>query len=110
MDILFYMTYSEKLKNPRWQKKRLEILDRDGFTCIGCNSDKKTLHVHHKVYKYNKDPWDYPNSCYQTLCEDCHLEEEAYKTKFKELSEWLLINYDLNYSSLLIHLEKLVIK
>jgi hypothetical protein len=25
--------YSKKLKHPRWQKKRLEILDRDKFTC-----------------------------------------------------------------------------
>lgn len=24
-----YKTYSEKLKDPRWQKKRLEVLERD---------------------------------------------------------------------------------
>ena len=30
------MGYSEKLKDPRWQKKRLEILERDNFRCQYC--------------------------------------------------------------------------
>jgi len=25
------MTYAEKLKNPKWQKKRLKIFERDGY-------------------------------------------------------------------------------
>jgi len=64
--------YSNKLKDPRWQKKRLQILERDGFKCIKCNSDKNTLHVHHRWYEKNTDPWDYPDIIFQTLCEKCH--------------------------------------
>ena len=30
------MTYTEKLKDPRWQKKRLEILERDNWECQDC--------------------------------------------------------------------------
>lgn len=26
-------TYAEKLKDPRWQKRRLEIFERDDWTC-----------------------------------------------------------------------------
>ena len=26
--------YAHKLKDPRWQKKRLEIMDRDGFDVV----------------------------------------------------------------------------
>lgn len=66
------MTYAEKLKDPRWQKKRLEILDRDDFTCTLCGSKKDTLHVHHHFYKYNSDPWDYPNDALETHCQYCH--------------------------------------
>jgi hypothetical protein len=66
------MTYSEKLKDPRWQKKRLEVLQRDGFTCCDCSDTKKTLHVHHKSYSKGRDPWDYPDDNFSTLCEDCH--------------------------------------
>lgn len=68
------MTYSQKLKHPSWQRKRLEILSRDNFTCQFCGSgehDGTNLQVHHVVYR-RREPWDYPNDLYQTLCEDCH--------------------------------------
>ena len=69
-------TYSEKLKDPRWQKKRLEILNRDGFACNICGGTEDTLHVHHAFYSKGKDPWDYPDSILTTLCEDCHTQVE----------------------------------
>lgn len=69
------MNYKEKLQDPRWQKKRLEILSRDSFTCQHCGSEKKTLHVHHVNYEKGKEPWDYPNHNFVTLCQDCHYEE-----------------------------------
>jgi 5-methylcytosine-specific restriction endonuclease McrA len=65
------MTYSQKLRDPRWQKKRLQILERDNWTCQSCRSTTKNLQVHHLVYR-KIDPWDYADECYQTLCEDCH--------------------------------------
>ena len=65
-------TYQEKLKDPRWQKKRLEILERDNWECQNCSETKKTLCVHHRTYFPNKDPWDYDNELLISLCEDCH--------------------------------------
>lgn len=65
-------TYSEKLKDPRWQRKRLEILQRDNFCCQSCNDAEKTLHVHHVFYQKGRDPWDYSNCDLITLCDDCH--------------------------------------
>ena len=65
------MTYSQKLRDPRWQRKRLEILSRDNWACKFCSSTNKNLQVHHVVYKRN-EPWEYPDYLYQTLCEDCH--------------------------------------
>ncbi len=66
------MTYSEKLKDPRWQKKRLQILERDAWTCKHCKATDKTLHVHHVVYHKGFDPWEYEDLEYITLCWDCH--------------------------------------
>lgn len=66
------MTYSEKLQSPLWQRKRLEILQRDGWSCLNCGSTNNTLHVHHKKYEYNREPWDYPNENFETLCKFCH--------------------------------------
>ena len=66
------MTYAEKLKDPRWQKKRLKIMERDHFMCVECRDSESTLNVDHKYYRKNLDPWAYPDDALQTLCENCH--------------------------------------
>lgn len=71
--------YSNKLKHPKWQKKRLEIFNRDGFKCCLCDDAEDTLHVHHKSYGWNKEPWEYDNDNFQTLCEICHKAIEKLK-------------------------------
>jgi len=73
------LTYSEKLKDPRWQKKRLQIMNRDKFTCKLCGDDETTLNVHHIEY-YNGNPWEIDNSKLITLCEHCHAEIENLKS------------------------------
>lgn len=72
--------YSEKLKDPRWQEKRLRVFERDGFQCTECPG-KGTLHCHHKRYLRGCDPWDIDITYLTTLCEGCHeLEEELKRT------------------------------
>lgn len=80
-------TYSEKLRDPRWQKKRLEILGRDEFCCQLCFDSKSTLHVHHRFYRAGLDPWEYEANALVTLCEYCHEEETATAHFTKELIE-----------------------
>ena len=64
--------YWEKLRDPRWQRKRLEIMERAGFKCEECGSDKNTLNVHHLIYHKGHDPWEYDGSELKCLCEGCH--------------------------------------
>lgn len=66
------MTYSEKLQDPRWQKKRLEIMQYADFRCQLCGDSTQTLHVHHSRYEAGKDPWDYPSGSLVCSCEKCH--------------------------------------
>jgi len=73
------MAYSDLLKDPRWQKKRLEIFQRDDWACFECGSKENTLHCHHKKYEYGRLPWDYPDENFLTLCEACHDMEEWLK-------------------------------
>lgn len=94
------MTYADKLKSPEWQKKRLEIFNRDEFTCTMCNSKEKTLHVHHKVYIFDKEPWDYVDDFYTTLCENCHKVEEQDKVMFHKIIKHFLLK-GLTYKELL---------
>ena len=69
--------YQKKLLDPRWQKRRLQIFERDNWACQLCGATTLTLHVHHKYYKLGADPWDYPDDALQTLCEPCHDNEHS---------------------------------
>lgn len=84
-------SYQQKLLNPLWQKKRLEILQRDEWRCQRCDRADKTLHVHHRVY-YESDPWNIPNTALETLCDECHEQESAEgKTSEKDFISTLRI-------------------
>jgi hypothetical protein len=87
--------------DPRWQRKRLEILQRDNFTCTACDAQTKTLHVHHLYYCTGRKPWEYPNFALRSLCETCHAESAdecrgdkgAYcLTQWEQVLEWLVEN------------------
>lgn len=77
--------YSEKLKDPRWQKKRLEIFNRDQWMCQRCYNHESTLVVHHRLYLPDTEPWDYPNELLLTLCESCHELEREERSGSEEL-------------------------
>jgi hypothetical protein len=81
-------SYSEILKDPRWQKLRLKIFERDGFKCVKCGSSKRELLVHHRWYPKG-DPWDIEDEGLATLCRACH--EEVTQLK-KTIAEKLDIN------------------
>lgn len=81
------MKYADYFKDPRWQKKRLEILERDGFACQICYDTESTLHVHHRYYEKDKKPWEYDNKFLVTLCGSCH---ELETTQIKEVCDTLL--------------------
>ena len=76
------MTYSDKLRDPRWQKKRLKILERDGWKCKYCESEDIELHVHHK--KYKGLPHDADDEDLETLCKNCHYIFHFMKDNFSE--------------------------
>jgi 5-methylcytosine-specific restriction endonuclease McrA len=77
--------YSNKLKDPRWQKKRLEILQRDKWSCQQCGDEETELHVHHRYYEYNLDPWNYPDADMFSLCYLCHSKNHNLDKLIKKL-------------------------
>jgi hypothetical protein len=70
-------SYFELLRDPRWQRKRLEVMEKAEFKCQYCATETETLNVHHKIYRSGADPWDYPNDQLVCICEHCHEEEHA---------------------------------
>ena len=65
-------SYKDKLLDPRWQKRRLQILKRDKFTCQHCFDKTTTLHIHHFCYPQSGNPWESEDSEMITLCSNCH--------------------------------------
>lgn len=68
-----YKPYAQKLKDPRWQERRRQILERDESTCQLCGTTDGTLNVHHAHYITGREPWEYEDEYLKTLCEPCHL-------------------------------------
>ena len=66
------MTYQEQIKHPRWQKKRLEVMEANGFRCQTCGTEDQELHVHHSFYYDGAVIWDYKTDELQSLCSVCH--------------------------------------
>lgn len=77
--------YIKKFKDPRWQKKRLEVFERDAWSCRECGDADTTLHVHHRYYEKDKQPWEYPLDAFLTLCEPCHTVEKEERRRAEEL-------------------------
>lgn len=69
--------YKKQYSHPLWQKKRLEIMNRDKFTCQGCGDTDSRLSVHHKFYIPGNNIWDYENYFLVTLCDACHKESHV---------------------------------
>lgn len=64
--------YVQKLKDPRWQKKRLEVMQANDFCCEMCGDSESPLNVHHKEYFKGYEPWDYEINQLAVICENCH--------------------------------------
>ena len=81
-------SYVEMLRSPLWQKKRLEIMQRDDFTCQHCGCKERELQVHHRVYHKGAKPWEYDDSELITLCDRCHeAETDAKATHYETFKE-----------------------
>lgn len=66
------MTFQEQYKHPEWQKKRLEVLEANGFQCQSCDAVDQELHVHHPIYKKKAKLWEYKVEELRCLCHGCH--------------------------------------
>ena len=82
--------YSKLLKNPRWQKKRLKVMERDKFMCALCKSKVKTLNVHHKHYERGKKPWEYEDDNLITLCQNCHQDTHYNNAVLATLAKFIM--------------------
>jgi len=89
-------TYSEKLKDPRWQQFRSRVFSHYGLSCESCGESKPINtknHVHHKRYLPGYEPWDYDMTDVCVLCPECHDElhsaENSWRNLIRSSPSWL---------------------
>jgi len=63
--------YYKALQDPKWQKRRLKVFERDSWKCRKCGSKKRMLVVHHLKYT-KKYPRNEPMEHLITWCKKCH--------------------------------------
>lgn len=78
-------SYAEKLRDPRWQRLRLEVMESARWECSSCGDSDKELQVHHPAYRKGAEPWEYEAAELLCLCAKCHKETEAGKIVFSEM-------------------------
>jgi 5-methylcytosine-specific restriction endonuclease McrA len=66
------MSYADLLKDPKWLKKRAEIIAEAGGQCTTCRTFDGPFHVHHTLYIKGRMPWDYDGNALMCLCPKCH--------------------------------------
>jgi len=102
------MNFTEQYKHPEWQKKRLEILNRDDFQCQSCMDTETTLNVHHKYYTKDKKLWEYDDDCFTTLCENCHSDIHNYIKESKSIID--IFSFSIDWSLEVLELLRIIEK
>ncbi len=64
------MTYQEQLRDPRWQRRRLQILNAADFKCEDCEA-------HHCCYIRGLMAWEYGIELLMCVCDSCHVERQS---------------------------------
>ena len=82
--------YAQKLKDPKWQKRRLEMLEIANWQCNVCHDEKEELHIHHIEYFQGRDPWEYSDDEMICLCKTCHALMHLCENKVKLFSDKFL--------------------
>jgi 5-methylcytosine-specific restriction endonuclease McrA len=62
---------AEQRRDPRWERKRLEIRQRDDCTCRDCGTTGHELQGHHTFSHRGLAPWEYPGWVMICLWEPC---------------------------------------
>jgi len=90
----FKEKYHKSLQSPKWQKKRLKIMERDEFRCQFCGDDGSQLSVHHITYENmpSHQPWLTPDEDLITVCVDCHKTEHNGTERIKQKAGHYLLN------------------
>jgi hypothetical protein len=75
-----FRRYTEKLRDPRWIKKRDHIRQRANYACEECGNSGY-VEVHHCCYVRGWQPWEYSDYLLKCVCRGCHEQRAVIETR-----------------------------
>lgn len=107
------MTYSEKLKDPRWRLFRDQfvtrnLLDEGDNYCPECGEDSginPRWHVHHRRYIKGREPWQYDDKDLRLICEGCHERLHALEERVRNFIRAMEPNFCNEFEAVMDELE-----
>jgi hypothetical protein len=87
------MKQKRKYYNTEWYNFSNKIKDRNGNKCYKCarKEPEVVLQIHHKIYKPNLKPWEYPVTDCIILCKGCRAREHGL---IEPDSGWTLVSVE----------------
>lgn len=77
--------YQALYRDPRWQRKKNLILQRDVYRCRDCTNGTVELQVHHCRYPgRGRPPWEIDDEFLLTVCDPCHKKRQELENQMKE--------------------------
>lgn len=71
--------FLQMYRDPRWQRKRLELCAAANWACQMCDARDKELQIHHGCYESDKAPWEYDDETLHVVCSDCHEQMDYFR-------------------------------
>lgn len=90
------LNYYEQLQHPNWQRKRLQIFERDNFACKICGNTEHQLQVHHLYYIKDILLWEYDDELLQTVCETHHKQLSFDMPKISGILAFKILQYKID--------------
>lgn len=80
-------------QNQHWYEFSERVRKRDNNKCLKCGRKppEVTLQTHHKFYRPELEPWEYPLSDCLTLCKGCHAQQHGI---IEPQNGWTLLSID----------------
>ena len=106
------INYHAALRDPRWKEFRLDFIEsrktEHGVSeCSDCGEDTRgSLHVHHRLYRHNSEPWEYDFSELRLICATCHARIHETEKRVRALVLTIAPHESYEFDDLLGELEK----
>jgi len=77
--------FADKFEDPRWKRKRDDLLSRRNYECEDCGELHRDAQVHICYYTKGRKLWEYPDRAYKCYCPRHRIMRQRVEDDLKEI-------------------------